>query len=136
VAGVDPSPVMVAQARRRNRRALSDGQVDVAVAPAERLPFADAAFSAALSVNSVGHWDDVPAGLTELHRVLAPGGRLVLALRAQSDPASMDPHAHGATPQRIDDLIALLTATGFAAIERRTHARKRELLVTLSARRA
>jgi ubiquinone/menaquinone biosynthesis C-methylase UbiE len=124
------------QARRRNRRALSDGRVDIALAPAERLLFADAAFTAALSVNSVAHWNDVPAGLAELHRVLARGGRLVLALRAQSDPVSMDPHARGATPQRVDDLVALLTTRGFAAIERRTHARKRELLVTLSARRA
>src|SRR5262245_42418303 len=40
VVGTDPSPVMVAQARRRNRARIGAGRVEVTPAPAERLPYA------------------------------------------------------------------------------------------------
>src|SRR5436305_14483010 len=36
VAGADPSPVMARQARRRNRRAVRAGRVQVVTAPAEK----------------------------------------------------------------------------------------------------
>src|SRR4051794_40715799 len=51
VIGVDPSLVMVKQARRRNRHAIRTGKVVVARAPAEDLPFADEHFSCAFGVN-------------------------------------------------------------------------------------
>jgi len=52
----------------------------VADADAAQLPFKTAAFDLALS-SSVYQWvDDLPQAFAELHRVLRPGGRLVLAL--------------------------------------------------------
>lgn len=45
---------------------------------AERLPFGNASFDLVISTTSFDHWADQGAGLTECHRVLAPGGRLVL----------------------------------------------------------
>jgi ubiquinone/menaquinone biosynthesis C-methylase UbiE len=46
---------------------------------AERLPFSGASFDLVISTTSFDHWTDQAAGLAECHRVLAPGGRLVLA---------------------------------------------------------
>src|SRR4051812_41487586 len=51
VVGADPSPVMIAQARRRNRATVRTGRVKLARASAEALPFPDGRFTAALSVN-------------------------------------------------------------------------------------
>lgn len=43
-----------------------------------RLPFDDSGFDLVISTTSFDHWADQGAGLAECHRVLAPGGRLVL----------------------------------------------------------
>jgi ubiquinone/menaquinone biosynthesis C-methylase UbiE len=47
---------------------------------ATRLPFADAAFDAAVSTEAFHWFPDQDAALRELRRVLRPGGRLMLAL--------------------------------------------------------
>jgi ubiquinone/menaquinone biosynthesis C-methylase UbiE len=135
VAGVDPSPVMVSQAIRRNRAAVRAGRANIVRGSAERLPFAAGHFTRALSVNAIGHWRDVGAGVRELHRVLTPGGRLALAFRAQRDAGSADPHAHGASESDIHARTTLLRGSGFEALERRDHDLGRETLVTLLARR-
>ncbi len=45
---------------------------------AEALPFADAMFDFAATRYSTHHWPDVPAALRETHRVLKPGGPLMV----------------------------------------------------------
>jgi SAM-dependent methyltransferase len=61
VLAVEPSPVMVAQ--RPAEAALA------VLAAAERLPFVDGHFDAAMAVATVHHWNDPAAGLRELRRV-------------------------------------------------------------------
>jgi ubiquinone/menaquinone biosynthesis C-methylase UbiE len=77
LAGIDPSSAMVDQALRRNRRAVDTGQVTVACATAESIPWPDAVFTGVLAVNSIQLWDPMEAGVREVARVLAPGGTLV-----------------------------------------------------------
>jgi ubiquinone/menaquinone biosynthesis C-methylase UbiE len=79
VAGVDPSAEMVRQATNRNAQAIRSGRVDLRRAGADQLPFADAAFDKALAVNSMQLWPDAAVGMSELRRVLKPGGTIVLA---------------------------------------------------------
>jgi SAM-dependent methyltransferase len=68
VSAVDPSESFVAAARARNRA------VDVRLASAERLPFEDDAFDAALAQLVVHFMSDPVAGLAEMARVTRPGG--------------------------------------------------------------
>ena len=68
VAAVDPSEPFVAAARLRLPG------VDVRLASAEALPFADGAFDAALAQLVVHFMDDPVAGLREMARVTRPGG--------------------------------------------------------------
>ena len=68
VAAVDPSPPFVAAARARYP------DVDVHQASAERLPFADRAFDAALAQLVVHFMTDPVAGLAEMARVTRHGG--------------------------------------------------------------
>jgi ubiquinone/menaquinone biosynthesis C-methylase UbiE len=72
VYGLDPSPAMVARAQERVPGA------EVREGSAEAIPFPDQAFTVALSVATFHHWADQEAGLAEVRRVLAPGGRLMI----------------------------------------------------------
>jgi SAM-dependent methyltransferase len=123
VAGADTSAVMVRQAARRNRAAIRAGRAEVRVADAARLPWPTGRFTRACSVNSARFWPSLDAGLGELHRVLAPGGRLVLAFRLRVEGADpLDRRGFGATDAEIDEIAAALAAAGFGAVEREHHA--------------
>jgi SAM-dependent methyltransferase len=61
VVAVDPSARMLAQREQRSRLVVRS--------VAERLPFPDRVFGAALAMFTMQHWDDRKAGLRELRRV-------------------------------------------------------------------
>jgi SAM-dependent methyltransferase len=61
VLAVEPSPVMIAQRPADAAPAV--------LATAERLPFVDGSFDAAMALHTVHHWNDPAAGLGELRRV-------------------------------------------------------------------
>ncbi|HET7275940.1 MAG TPA: class I SAM-dependent methyltransferase [Longimicrobiaceae bacterium] len=79
--GVDPSPEMLEQAKAK----LPDS-VELVAAPARNLPFQDDEFDAIVSSSSLHFWTDREAGLKEAHRVLKPGGCLVLTDWCGNDP--------------------------------------------------
>jgi ubiquinone/menaquinone biosynthesis C-methylase UbiE len=119
VAGVDVSAVMVRQAARRNRAAVASGRVELRLADAARLPFPDGRFTKAGSVNSVQFWTPPERGFAELHRVLAPGGRVAIVLRAHNAQAGrFDRTRFGAPAERVAQLATLLAAAGFHEVRR------------------
>ena len=61
VTAVEPSAVM--------RALRPEGAAPCIAAAAERLPFADQSFDAAMAFSTVPHWDDPVAGLREMRRV-------------------------------------------------------------------
>jgi SAM-dependent methyltransferase len=71
-SGIDISPALLAVASQRVPGAdLREGGLDV-------LPFADAAFDVVLAVNALQFAFEPEAALSEVARVLRPGGRLAL----------------------------------------------------------
>jgi ubiquinone/menaquinone biosynthesis C-methylase UbiE len=104
VAGIDPSYEMLRQARSRNADGIAASRVDLRLGSVESLPFDDASFDKALATNSLQVWSDPLAGLREVHRVLRPGGRLVLSFTRRS----------GRPPE---ELRVLLAEAGFVRIE-------------------
>src|SRR5207244_1913147 len=114
VAGVDPSAVMVAQARRRNRRASRDGRVELREGIASSLPWPDQRFDGVLSVNNVQEWPSLRVDLAEVYRVLKPAGRLSIAVHAWVDKYAKD----RGDPSRPwgDHLAAMLEETGFTKV--------------------
>jgi len=79
VWGIDLSPAVVQRARRRCRPAA----VRWAVGDVRLLPFVDGWFDTIVSTSTLDHFvdpADLGRSLRELHRVLAPGGRLVVTL--------------------------------------------------------
>ena len=64
---------------RAARRFAGDPRVTVLAGDVSTLPFADASFDRAYSVNAVFFWPDPVAGIAEIHRVLRPSGLAVIA---------------------------------------------------------
>ena len=83
LTGIDLSPAMLAIARDR-ARALGMA-VSLREASADALPFPDASFDTVVCVVSLCNIPDDKAAITEMFRVLRPGGRLVLLDHVASD---------------------------------------------------
>ncbi|MFT7600886.1 MAG: SAM-dependent methyltransferase [Acidimicrobiales bacterium] len=74
VVGVDPFPAQITEAARRGGNPL------YGLAEAAALPFADAAFDAAVACLVFEHIDDVDAAIGEVARILKPGGTFLFLL--------------------------------------------------------
>lgn len=78
VIGVDLAPEMLGTAGDRARAAGVADRVGFRVADAEALPLDDASVDVAVSTLSLHHWRDPAAILREMHRVVRPGGRVLI----------------------------------------------------------
>jgi demethylmenaquinone methyltransferase / 2-methoxy-6-polyprenyl-1,4-benzoquinol methylase len=107
VVGVDQSPQMLQRARRRlaDDGALSE-RVTLLEGQAERLPFGDREFDHLTFTYLLRYVDDPAATLSELARVVKPGGRI----------ASLEFAVPGAQPWRA--LWSLYTHVGLPALGR------------------
>lgn len=87
VTGIDMTPQMLAKARAAAAE-LGASNADFVEAEAERLPFADASFDVVISNGVIDLIPDKDAVFAELHRVLAPGGRMQIADVTIQNPVS------------------------------------------------
>jgi SAM-dependent methyltransferase len=112
VIGVDPAPVMLRLARTftRGHSAITWSQGAV-----EELPVPDGWATVVWSVATVHHWKDVTAGLTEVRRVLAPGGKF-LAIERMVRVGASGLASHGWTDGQAQSFADQCRAAGFDAV--------------------
>ena len=127
VHGVDVSESMLAIAQHR-RAVPPAAPIEFQRADAHALPFADSSFDAVVSTQVYEYVDDLPAALAEAHRVLSPGGRLLVLdtdwdsivwysndqSRMQRVLAAWDEHL--ADPHLPRRLLRLLKDAGFGSV--------------------
>lgn len=103
VTGLDISDSMVALAQRRCAHAHEPiaSRTTIVKGDATALPFPDASFDAAVSTQVYEYVADITGALGELHRVLRPGGRVLIL---DTDWDSMVWHAHDQT--RMQRIVA------------------------------
>ncbi len=78
ITGIDYSSMQVRQAEKlRQERKIAN--CSFSRGNAIKIAFQDTLFDAVVSVGSIKHWPDGVQGLREIHRVLKPGGRLVIS---------------------------------------------------------
>lgn len=114
--GIDHSEVCVEKSR-----ALTEKFADrchIAQGDVAQLPYEDNAFDLVTTMESLYFWGDLKPGFAQIHRVLKPGGTLLIGLEA-SDPTDTT------WTSRIDnmriyspeELVALLQEAGFSDIK-------------------
>jgi len=121
VVGMDVSDEMVRHARRN---CADLPQVMAVTGSADEIPWENAFFTKAISVESAYYWPDPAAGLQEIFRVLRPGGSAWILINYYSDNA----HCHQwgallAVPTHLlsaDEWAERFRGAGFTAVE---HAR-------------
>jgi ubiquinone/menaquinone biosynthesis C-methylase UbiE len=136
VAGVDPSEVMLRQAIRRNRAAMQEGRIDLRLGTVSELPYPDRHFTKACAVHSLYFWHSVEDGLSEVGRVLAPEGRLVIAVRMRHEQAGrFDPSRFGLTDEDLAEIVATLGSVGFGDVATQQQKLGRETIAAVVATR-
>lgn len=131
VTGVDPAPTMLRLARVVTRRRAP---ITWAQGGAEAIPVTDGSATVVWALATVHHWRDVTEGLAEVHRVLAPGGRL-LAVERRSPPGATGFASHGWTPGQAESFAALCRSAGLVDVQVTSdRAGRRELWVVSGTR--
>ena len=87
VGGIDRSRDMVRRANARFSEAVSAGRAIFREGNVEELPFEASSFGKVCTVNTVYFWNSLDAGFAEMHRVLSPGGRVVVAIVLRGNSA-------------------------------------------------
>lgn len=111
--GVDPSADMRRLAVRSLARDIAAGRLEIHPGDAAATGLPDGAVDLVVSVNTVAIWPDLEAGVAELHRVLRPGGRLILSWHGGSRPA----RGFVLTERQLDRIAESLRCR-FAAVDR------------------
>jgi len=89
VTGIDMTTEMLAKARAAAAEMGADS-VEFVEGEVERLPFADGSFDVVISNGVVDLVPDKDAVYSEIHRVLAPGGRIQVADVTLQNPVSKE----------------------------------------------
>lgn len=122
-------------ATARFRSLIASGRLDLRPGSVTSLPFPDAYFNKACSVNTVYFWPGLAPRLAEFARVIQPGGRLVLGFTSDEEMRHAGPDKHGFTPYSSDELKRAIAEQGFRPGEVRSGSDGRGTFFALAAER-
>jgi ubiquinone/menaquinone biosynthesis C-methylase UbiE len=125
---------MLRLARLLTRVRTPEGEIEWVRAGAEDLTLPDESVTVCWSLASVHHWPDLDAGLSEVTRVLRPGGTFI-ALEKRAEPGATGNASHGWTPDQAGEFASMLTERGFGSAEASDHDLGRRKVVTVVARK-
>jgi arsenite methyltransferase len=122
VHGVEVSDTMLKQAAKRYRRDIAAGRLALHNASLTELPFADGALTGVVTVNTIYFVAELHAAFTELARVTAQSGRVVVGV-ANPETLGKLPFTDDSFRLRpIPEVIETLQSAGFTVQHRRISA--------------
>jgi ubiquinone/menaquinone biosynthesis C-methylase UbiE len=117
IAGVDLSELAVQMATKRHRDRIKAGTGDFKRGDASQLPWEDGSFSVVTSMGSFTMFPDPLQALKEMHRVLRPGGRVVVGIEWNAEDGldhSKEVNEFGMWLWSEDDARAMMQEAGFS----------------------
>jgi SAM-dependent methyltransferase len=115
--GVDVSETMVAEATAFNRNLIESGLATFHLASVDEMPLADASFDRAVTINTIYFWPDPVHALAEIHRVLRPGGALLVVAQTPEEAAKAAHTRHGFRIYSEAQLNEMHQRAGFRTVE-------------------
>jgi ubiquinone/menaquinone biosynthesis C-methylase UbiE len=100
--------------------------------PAEKLPLGSGSASVVLAINSLHHWAEPEAGLAEVWRILAPGGRFWIG--DEETEGGRWSHAEGALSDAAE-IRRLVERHGFASVRTSRHTDADTVLLLMEAKK-
>ena len=85
IAGIDCSEDMVKLASSINKDLVESGKAEFVQGDVSVLPWKDNEFSVVVGIETFFFWPEPKMALKEIHRVLIPGGRLVIEMAYNKD---------------------------------------------------
>ena len=113
VLAVDEQPELLDRLRAKLEARPGDARVEPVLSEGGRVPLDGGVAERMLIINVLHHVDDDPGALTEIGRLLAPGGLLVAAEFARMDRPVGPPNDHVLS---LDQVRALLTGIGLVEL--------------------
>lgn len=111
--GCDYSELMIEEATKLNKPYIETGQVKFFNTSADQLPFQAHSIDKAFTINTIYFWSNPSVELTEIHRVLKPGGQFFLTVRSKSTMENIPVTQFGFKIYDQNLLTDLLQTTGF-----------------------
>jgi SAM-dependent methyltransferase len=111
IIGIDRSPVMRAQAARRNAAAIRAGRVSLIVGSIDDPPDLDGPFDKILAVNNMGMWSEPANRVKKLAALLRSAGRLAIVSQPRCPGATAETTATAAS-----QIVGVLKAAGLVSI--------------------
>ena len=90
LTGLDLSDTLLQSAALRNKKAIRQKQLALVHGRVEEMPFPHEQFTAVFSIHSVYFWEDLFKSINEIHRVLSPGGTVLMTLCDGKDGEDWD----------------------------------------------
>jgi ubiquinone/menaquinone biosynthesis C-methylase UbiE len=116
LCAVDLSPDMAGLAARRFRTETEAGTLVLLSADVGALPIKSDVFDRAYALHSHMYWPSLLAGIREIHRVLRPQGRILLAMDVVSGIRLIQWFGRAYQPAGPDRLVELFGEAGFTDV--------------------
>lgn len=115
--GCDFSELMIAEASTLNRAYVKAGKAKFVLADVVQMPFPDHTFDKIFTVNTIYFWDTPVNVLSEIRRVLKPGGLLAIGLRTEESMRVLPFVQYGFTGYNETTLRELLHENSFRVMD-------------------
>jgi ubiquinone/menaquinone biosynthesis C-methylase UbiE len=113
VTGLDFSASMVSEARKHNRTLINEGKLVLEQGSSASMPFPDNHFDKVFSINVMYFWDTPEEHLSEVHRVLKPGGVFYPVIRTKDSMLIVPFTQYGFVLKEAEEWKSILEQSGF-----------------------